>query len=124
GRRLEAERGRGAGGVRRGRGARRAGSETEAREITPALRVYAKQPPTVLLGKKAVKAAVLATRSPRVLVLSTHGFFLASEDEGESQENPLLRSGVLLAGAVGGEDGGRAGLGGAGAGRRGGVMGV
>ncbi len=71
-----------------------------------------------LLGAAAVKSAVLAVRSPRVLHLATHGFFLsdrvidaeggfrqgvlATDDhmaERFEKANPLLLAGLALAGA-------------------------
>jgi CHAT domain-containing protein len=68
-----------------------------------------------LLGEEATLAALQKLRSPRVLVLSTHGFFLPDVPPPPRQveqlvraethrpdnplENPLLRSGLALAGA-------------------------
>jgi CHAT domain-containing protein len=83
-----------------------------------------------LLGEEALEARIKACRSPRILHLATHGFFLAGQRRdpnqelrglgllggqagdgfgqmseapsgrmsGPGMENPLLRSGVLLAG--------------------------
>ncbi len=83
-----------------------------------------------LLGEEALEARIKACRSPRILHLATHGFFLADQRRdpnqelrglgllggqagdgfgqmsempsgrmsGPGMENPLLRSGVLLAG--------------------------
>jgi len=66
----------------------------------------------VFLGSSALEEALWALKRPRVLHLATHGFFLeggAAEGQrsgflpvrtgGPGGENPLLRSGVLLAGA-------------------------
>jgi CHAT domain-containing protein/tetratricopeptide (TPR) repeat protein len=65
----------------------------------------------VLQGPDATTAAVRKARSPRILHLATHGFFLRDEavtpdDQGRrgepagaSYENPLVRSGLALAGA-------------------------
>ncbi|GFK92551.1 hypothetical protein NNJEOMEG_00376 [Fundidesulfovibrio magnetotacticus] len=66
----------------------------------------------VFLGASALEEALLTLKRPRVLHLATHGFFLeGGEAEGQrsgilptraagpESENPLLRSGVLLAGA-------------------------
>ena len=45
-------------------------------------------------------SALKAVNAPRVLHIATHGFFLADEDSGDGAlENPLLRSGLALAGA-------------------------
>jgi CHAT domain-containing protein len=79
---------------------------------------------TVLRGEDATEAAVKALHGPRILHLATHGFFLPDDDRGsaasvpgmttppttnQAGENPLLRSGVVLAGAnklaSGNEDG-------------------
>ena len=86
----------------------------EAVEIGKALSV------TALTGKEATETAIREQRAPRVLHLATHGFFLPDqptepEDRGLSlgigpstsafgtpppaAENPLLRSGLALAGA-------------------------
>lgn len=66
----------------------------------------------VFLGASALEEALLGLKRPRVLHLATHGFFLEGQAEegrrsgilplnpaGGQGENPLLRSGVLLAGA-------------------------
>ena len=80
---------------------------------------------SVLLGKAATESAVRSARSPRVLHLATHGFFLPdvtdspSDPTGRSARSlsrgedadPLRRSGLALAGAnyhdtvAGGDDG-------------------
>ena len=67
---------------------------------------------TVLTRAAATESAVKRLSRPRVLHLATHGFFLADQPEDPSArevgrvslaalkiENPLLRSGLLLAGA-------------------------
>jgi CHAT domain-containing protein len=59
-------------------------------------------PAEVLTGKAATEAAVKESASGlRVLHFATHGFFLANECQGNAvtRENPLLRSGLALAGA-------------------------
>ncbi len=50
----------------------------------------------VLTGAQATKAALKRLESPGILHIATHGFFLDSSRE---VENPLLRSGLALAGA-------------------------
>ena len=75
-----------------------------------------------LMGPKAMESTVKSVRSPRVLHIATHGFFLPDEQRrsgepgpdlastvpgpptparflGAASENPLLRSGLALAGA-------------------------
>jgi CHAT domain-containing protein len=69
----------------------------------------------VFLGKDATEQALKAVRAPRVLHVATHGFFLphqraaisdgspslgmVSKRQRAGMENPLLRSGLVLAGA-------------------------
>jgi len=67
----------------------------------------------MLLGEQALEEAVKAVKSPRILHIATHGFFeadvtkkdtLQSDDfmgiqRAIAAKNPLLRSGLLLAGA-------------------------
>lgn len=87
---------------------------TEARAIKPSLESLLRQPADVKLGEEATEAAFQQIAHPRVLVLSTHGFFLKDQwsdnpfdptDLPESQssevheyQSPLLRCGLLLAG--------------------------
>jgi CHAT domain-containing protein/Tfp pilus assembly protein PilF len=111
------------------------GTAKEAEQIPN----YLKGKHTVLTGKDATEDSVLNTRRPRVMHLSTHGFFLADQaaitqgTRGASQiesdqpqahnsanasalpqgyENPLVRSGLAFAGAnhAGDAKGGRDGL--------------
>jgi CHAT domain-containing protein/Tfp pilus assembly protein PilF len=99
----------------------------EARAIAPLLERYAGQKPAVSTGKEAREETFKAARRPKVVVLSTHGYFLEDQDQalapalsrldsrglnlaapdrprpkGEKVqvlENPLLRCGLALAGA-------------------------
>jgi CHAT domain-containing protein/tetratricopeptide (TPR) repeat protein len=103
------------------------GTAAEARALGPLLRRYASSEPVVHTGVQALEGTFKAARRPRLLVLSTHGFFL--EDQGDAAaplaggrgdrglalvprqkpsptgggvrvyENPLLRCGLALAGA-------------------------
>ncbi|MCC5639842.1 CHAT domain-containing protein [Nostoc sp. CHAB 5844] len=53
----------------------------------------------VLLGKDATETAVKQLHSPSILHLATHGFFVTGVKQNTLQvENPLLRSGLALAG--------------------------
>jgi CHAT domain-containing protein len=64
-----------------------------------------------LLERAAVEVSLKTSRSPRILHLATHGFFLPDQQPPEMEtsgrgsrfsqrlENPLLRSGLALAGA-------------------------
>jgi tetratricopeptide (TPR) repeat protein len=87
------------------------GTRAEAKAIEAPLVAYTKQAPRQLQGKYALEGLVKEAKGPRVLVLSTHGFFLPterlkpSERPGDEKakvppgwENPLLRCGLLLAG--------------------------
>jgi CHAT domain-containing protein len=73
------------------------GTAEEAAAITPKLGRFGK--PVVLLQDKAVKRAFKSVRTPRVVVMATHGFFVPAEDAGSAPVNPLLLCGLALAGA-------------------------
>lgn len=90
------------------------GTAEEAEAIRPGVERYLGAAPVVVTGEGAVEGVVKAIRRPRALVLSTHGFFLpdppidrktlpALVDRPDSArrwlENPLLRCGLVLAGA-------------------------
>jgi CHAT domain-containing protein/Tfp pilus assembly protein PilF len=84
----------------------------EAAAITSPLRQYAGVAPRVLTDREATAGVFLAAHNPKVVVLSTHGYFLPDEEPGPKEqerlnnagarfvrfENPLLRCGLLLAG--------------------------
>ncbi len=58
-----------------------------------------------VLGSEVAERKLLSVRSPEILHIATHGFFLGDEKEvnasisGMSISNPMLRSGLALAGA-------------------------
>jgi len=90
------------------------GTAAEAEAVAPRLRQYSGAEPRLYTDRQALAGVFQAARNPRVLVLSTHGFFLPDQaiepKEGEplltdskprsikGLENPLLRCGLLLAG--------------------------
>lgn len=62
----------------------------------------------LLAGRDATESALKRVEAPRILHIATHGFFLPAEPGGRTG-NPLLRSGLALAGAnrrSGGDDDG------------------
>jgi CHAT domain-containing protein/tetratricopeptide (TPR) repeat protein len=99
----------------------------EARAVAPLLKRYARSNPVIRTGREAQESSFKAARSPKVVVLSTHGFFLPDQEDarppalavlngrgltlvesdqrpargsrGQVLENPLLRCGLALAGA-------------------------
>jgi CHAT domain-containing protein/tetratricopeptide (TPR) repeat protein len=92
------------------------GTAAEARAIVPKLKAYAGQQPELRTGKEALEVVCKSIRHPRVLILSTHGFFQPDQAAalpelqplegtpalvggGKPLENPLLRCGLALAGA-------------------------
>jgi CHAT domain-containing protein len=88
------------------------GTAAEAEAITPALTKFAGVAPQRYLESHATVSAFRKLKSPKILVMSTHGYFLPDQevpahlgkDEVEKPraipglENPLVRSGLLLAG--------------------------
>jgi CHAT domain-containing protein/Tfp pilus assembly protein PilF len=67
------------------------GTEAEIEAIAPLL-----PEATTLNGSEATEGAIIEIEKPRILHLATHGFFL--KNAADSVENPLLRSGLALAG--------------------------
>lgn len=83
------------------------GAEAEVKNINKLLTLY-KVKSTALYGVNATEAKVKALNSPSILHIATHGYFLADLSQMETtkvlgvdvsaaKENPLLRSGLLLA---------------------------
>ncbi|HEV3005599.1 MAG TPA: CHAT domain-containing protein, partial [Pirellulales bacterium] len=91
----------------------------EARLIAPAIAALGNEPPTVYCEQYALEGVLKLASSPRVLVISTHGFYLPegqlghgggqtpavgdrrsgpSPFAGTALDNPLLRCGLALAG--------------------------
>ncbi len=110
-------------------------TELEAEAISPSLEKLVGKPPTKYLRQYALESVVKRVHRPRMLVLSTHGYFLPDQkttsrnhvngasanrsasliaSDGKPIENPLLRCGLLLAGCnqaqSGGDDGVLTGL--------------
>jgi CHAT domain-containing protein len=100
-----------------GRVSRLPGTASEAVAIKPKLQAYADEEPWMYRGKNALEGVFKAFHGPKVVVLSTHGFFLDDQEfkdpgragldgengrlltkKGNLPENPLLRCGLLLAG--------------------------
>src|SRR5690606_6953702 len=52
------------------------GAAREAEAIAPSLERFAGKPPKVLTDDRALEGAFKAAKSPAVVVLSTHGFFV------------------------------------------------
>jgi len=95
------------------------GAREEGAAVSRILRERLAATVVTYTGDQAIEEALWAVRSPRVLHLATHGFFLRDTPSGErpddqdaatglsfpphpspaDAENPLLRSGIALAGA-------------------------
>jgi hypothetical protein len=107
-----------------GRVKRLPGTVAEAKQAFDKLKLLTGQEPKLYQEAQASETIVKATHSPKVMVLATHGFFLKTQEvelkddplggleaggekrpavlkdkEGKEVENPLLRCGLLLAGA-------------------------
>jgi CHAT domain-containing protein/tetratricopeptide (TPR) repeat protein len=89
-----------------GRVKRLPGTVAEARQAFEKLKALSGTEPRLFKDAQASETIVKGTRSPNALVLATHGYFLKEEEtklkDGPSAariENPLLRCGLLLAGA-------------------------
>jgi len=73
-----------------------AATRTEARKIQALF-----PDATLLAGPRATKTALQQVSAPRILHIASHGFFLddGARDRPTGEINPLLRSGLALAGA-------------------------
>lgn len=84
------------------------GTAAEAQAISGSVESFAGASPTMFLQRTATEAVVKSAKSPRCLVLSTHGFFFEApqrrasssrrSDAAAIPQNPLLRCGLLMAG--------------------------
>jgi CHAT domain-containing protein/tetratricopeptide (TPR) repeat protein len=84
-------------------------TEAEARALVPQVHQLCGAEPRLCLGEDALEAVVKSARRLRIVVLSTHGYFLPdapaaaagpSPSTGSGQaDNPLLRCGLVFSGA-------------------------
>jgi CHAT domain-containing protein len=72
------------------------GTKTEVENISNLMIAKGWQP-EVLIGDKALEETLKDCFKPRVLHIATHGYF---QPDATSTQNPLLRSGLMLAGAA------------------------
>jgi len=79
------------------------GTAQEAKELEPKLSAYTRSKIELHTGRAAVEQIVRDAWQPRVVVLSTHGYFLdRPSDSGNAPltlMSPLVRCGLVLAGA-------------------------
>ena len=75
----------------------------EANDVRAHVEAYAKRQARMFVGNDATEGVFRTTRGPRVIMLSTHGYFLtdtrAEQFRIRLPENPLKRCGLILAGA-------------------------
>jgi CHAT domain-containing protein len=96
--------------------ARLPGTAAEAAAVVPALERLTHIKPVLKTGPDAQEQVVKSAKGPRILLLSTHGYFLPDQEAvvpelfadalptamskaGKPLENPFVRSGLALAGA-------------------------
>lgn len=70
------------------------GTAQEAKAVAPSLKKYTGEKPKIFQQAQATEQQVKSLASPRVLLLSTHGYF----EPATQLRNPLLRSGLAFAG--------------------------
>lgn len=82
------------------------GTENEVHDVFSSLQHHGWRVPPPLTGSHALEEAVKRVHHPRVLHIATHGFFLpdppihAQQGNSSAADDPMLRSGLLLAGAA------------------------
>jgi WD40 repeat protein/CHAT domain-containing protein/tetratricopeptide (TPR) repeat protein len=75
------------------------GTTAEFRGGEPHMKQWAKGRLRAFEKSAARKQAVIEARNPRALVLSTHAFFLGKDPKAALPDDPLLRCGLVFAGA-------------------------
>ena len=73
------------------------GTRLEAQSILPGIETYNSSKPEVYLGTQSAEGVFKQLRQPKSLVVSTHGFFLASEVDNNTV-SALERCGLLMTG--------------------------
>jgi CHAT domain-containing protein len=53
----------------------------------------------LLTGNQATESALSRVKSPRILHIASHGFFIEGDDSPREDQNPLIRTGLALSGA-------------------------
>jgi CHAT domain-containing protein/Tfp pilus assembly protein PilF len=87
-----------AGSLKLGSAGRLPGTKAEAAAVRPLLESYAGNPAILYSDQYALEAVFKVLRQPKVMVISTHGFFQSDEADAGQVRNPLIRCGLLLAG--------------------------
>ena len=94
-----------------GRWERLFGTANEARDILPLAEAYVRRPPAFWQRERAIESVVKLADRPQIAVLCTHGFFLPDPTDSRTEDqpaatvdslptpNPLLRCGLIFAGA-------------------------
>ncbi len=75
------------------------GAAEEVQSIGPHLATYCGEPPRILTGDDATSAAFNEVHCPAIVVFSTHGFCGITLPQKQLSDDPLLNSGLAMAGA-------------------------
>ncbi|MBK6266444.1 CHAT domain-containing protein [Marivirga sp. S37H4] len=81
------------------------GTKEEVEQIEKIYQVNKTESPQIHLSNEADEATLKSVSSPRVLHIATHGFFMENNEsnsdnpEDKYAQNPLLKSGLIMAGA-------------------------